>query len=109
MATTKQSAAEVLIVIDLAVEGDPDRTVLVGQRGDRPRVQVDDGQAPLAETDEGPRVDAFGVRSPVHDRVAHPPHERPLDFGPAEVDLPADAAHQRRAVRAGPSMPASVA
>src|SRR5262249_20372758 len=61
------------VVVDLAIERDPDGPVLIAHRLSPRLTQVDDAQTPVAENDAlvGALIDAKGVRTPGLDRVAH--------------------------------------
>src|SRR2546427_12034345 len=80
MALSLEFGAEHAVVVDLAVEDGPDRPVLVAHRlvaG----MQVDDGEAPVAEPAEivGGAPLAFSVRSPPADRRQHLPRLKRRD------------------------------
>ena len=89
--------AELAVVVDLAAEGQPDRSVLVRHRLMPGGREVDDREAAVPEGDallgEVPRAAVVGPA--VMDALAHGRHELLVDrevvAGPEE---PADAAHQ---------------
>src|SRR5688572_9880579 len=64
-------AAQLPVVVDLAVEDDPDRAVLVRDRL-LAAFEIDDAEAPHAERDAFADVDAFLIGAAVHDGPAHP-------------------------------------
>jgi hypothetical protein len=87
-----------LVVIDLAVVDDDDRAVLVVKRL-LSRGDVDDGEAPMTETDAGLDVHALAVGSPVRLRVVHALQQRTIDVPPnSSVEKAGDAAHTRQAL-----------
>src|SRR5688500_1891863 len=61
------------VVVDLAVVGDPDGVVLVGQRL-MAAGEIDDAEAAVAERRVAVDVQAGAVGSAVRDDVAHPAH-----------------------------------
>lgn len=91
-----QLGAEFLEVVGLAA---------VGERGARARrltrrhrlaaaLQVDDGEAPVAQGDVVRDPDAFRVRAPAGHRVRHGPRDVPV-HGAREVDPPCNTAHSK--------------
>ena len=74
MALRLEFGAEQAVVVDLAVEGCPDRPVLVAHRL-LASMHVDDGETPVAEPAEivGRAPLAFSVRPPTADRGQHLP------------------------------------
>jgi hypothetical protein len=80
--------AELAIVVDLAVEDDPDRAGLVVDRLP-PAGQIDDAQATHAEAHAGADMDAFVIRAAVPDHLAHAVHEVELRFLPRRRQRPA--------------------
>ncbi len=64
-------AAQLGVVVDLAVEGDPDRAVLVGHGLAALRAEVDDRQPGLAQADRTVRPDAAAVRPAVAQGAVH--------------------------------------
>src|SRR5689334_3115567 len=82
------------VVVDLAVEDQPQSLVLVGHRliaGE----QVDDAQATEAEADVGLDVETVGVRPAVAEGVGHRPERRRLHRfrRRAQIDDAADPTH----------------
>jgi hypothetical protein len=78
-------------VVDLAVEDDPDRLILVGH-GLVPAIgQVDDTETPVAQSDLflGEEADSHIVRPPMGKGLRHPLHQRLM----AETHNPTDTAH----------------
>ena len=63
-------------VVDLAVEDDPDRAVLVAERLIAGR-QIDDAEPPVAEADAGADVEAVRVGAAMRDRRGHRGEARP--------------------------------
>ena len=70
-----QLGAQLAVVVDLAVEDDTDRAVLVEDRL-VPAGQVDDRQPPHPEPDPPLDVDALVIGAAMHDRGAHAPNLR---------------------------------
>src|SRR5438105_3439969 len=60
---TGQSAMQLAVIVDLAVERKPHAAVLVGHRLAAVAREVDDGETPVDESDTGFGVDAFAVRT----------------------------------------------
>jgi len=61
---------QLLEIVDLAVEGDRDRVVLVEQ-GLLAAGDVDDGEPAMAEADAGREMEAAAVRAAMGDAVGH--------------------------------------
>src|SRR4051812_48560011 len=59
-------------IVDLTIEGDPNRAVLVGEGRDAAGVQIDNGEAPLPEANPCRDVDSLRVRTAVNECAAHP-------------------------------------
>ncbi len=97
MAPGFQLVAEGGEVIDLAVEDHPEGAILVAHRLAARLGQVDDAQAPMAETATYAlvmvQIDAKVVGPPMFHQGGHPPYEALVDLCPAEVQLTADPAH----------------
>jgi hypothetical protein len=74
MARRFELHSKLTVVVDLAVEHDPDRTIFVVDRL-LSRREVDDAQAPHAETDARLHMDPLVVRPAMPDDVAHPADE----------------------------------
>src|SRR5258706_4268022 len=70
MPALQQVLAQLLKVVNLPVEDDPDGSVLVANRL-MPRVEIDDAQAPHAKPHRTVHVDACIVRTAMPDRPAH--------------------------------------
>ena len=88
-----QIRSELPIIVDLAVEDDPDRPILVRNRlmaaGD-----VDDAEPAHPEAHGAVHVDAFVVGTPVNDGLTHRPDDSRLDLlVPVVIELSGDAAH----------------
>ena len=81
-------------VVDLAVEDEPERAVLVRHRLVGRLRQVDDRQPPVPESDRPVHVLPLGVRPPVRERPRHGGHD--LGRGrPFPRQIPADPTHAR--------------
>ena len=104
------SCADLGEVVDLAVEDDPDRAVLVAERLIAGR-EVDDAQPAVAEADAAVEIVAAGVGTAVRDGVGHRHQPRAIDrvcrvevessCNPAHVQIPAACARcARRRCRA---------
>src|SRR5260221_730170 len=93
MPAFQQILAQLLKVVNLPVEDDPDGSVLIANRL-TPRAQIDDAQALHSQTDRTLDIDAFIVRTPMTDRPAHPRDQlgmhRPVSL---EIQLATDTAH----------------
>ena len=84
-------------VVDLAVEHDPYRAVVVPHRLVAGGREVDDAESPVPEPDRPIGVDALAVRPSVRERRAHPEQQvLPHRAGGIEVELAGDAAHEWR-------------
>src|SRR5688572_23530266 len=70
VAAALEIAAQLAVVVDLAVEDNPDRPVFVRDRL-MTAFEVDDAQAAHAERHAIAEIDPFVVRTAVHDRGAH--------------------------------------
>ena len=91
-----QLGAELLEVIDLPVEGDPDGAVLVAHRLVAAG-EVDDAQPPLPEGHAAVGVRAPLVRAPVHEPGAEPLHLGPPHAPALQVEDARDPAHPAHA------------
>src|SRR6266571_132945 len=81
----QEPAAELAIIVDLTVEDDDLRAILVEDRLS-PARQIDDAEPPHPEADGALHIDALVVRPPMPDRVAHPPN-RGRGGGPGRVSV----------------------
>src|SRR6266516_231637 len=81
----QEPAAELPVVVDLPVEDDDLRAILVEDRL-APARQIDDAEPPHPEADGARYIDALVVRPPMPDRVAHPPN-RGSGGGPRGVSV----------------------
>ena len=90
VAAPLEVAAQLAMVVDLAVENDPRRAVLVPHRLVAAR-EIDDRQAPHGEADLAHDHLALVVGTAVGDRRVHPAERLALD--PVGVPFTADAAH----------------
>jgi hypothetical protein len=89
----EQLLAELGIIEQLAIEGDPDRPVLVGDRLSTPG-EVDDREATGAEDHAGLGVKLLVVRPPVGDGAGHsqePGHGELATVDP--IQYPGDSTH----------------
>jgi hypothetical protein len=88
-----EPAAQLLVVVDLAVEDDRFGAVFVEDRLLAPG-QVDDTEPSHSETHAPPHPDALVVRAAVLQGGAHPAHERLRDGALSlAIDQTSDAAH----------------
>src|SRR5688500_8168892 len=94
MPSALEVGAQLPKVVDLAVEDHPDGAVLIGQRSDPGRTEIDDGQPTFAETDALLRVDAFAIGPPMYERRAHARNQVPFHRRPVEGHLAANPTHQ---------------
>ena len=95
VAVALELAAQLAVVVDLAVADQPDRAVGVVQRL-LSAGQVDDRQPAVSERDERIVIDPFAVRPAMGQRIQHAPHgEVARRVGPVGVgiDDACDAAH----------------
>ena len=91
---------QLAVVVDLAVEDDPDRAVFVGHRL-MPALEVDDAQPAHAERDAVSEIHALIVRAAVHDGRAHVA-DLVLGYRRAvPADDSSNAAHRTRALPGG--------
>ena len=97
VAPALQVGAQLLKIVDLAVEDDGHRAVLVAD-GLRPSLEVDDAKPardqPHARLNEVPRL----VRPAVDDGIAHALQQRSVGRGARRVKEAGDAAHPRGSV-----------
>src|SRR5262249_26303794 len=93
VAARSQSIAQTLIVVNLAVENDPDRAVLIGKRLSA-AAEVDDTEPSMPKTSGALRINSESVRSAMADDGGHSLDDRALD-SPLFVKkkLSANAAH----------------
>ncbi len=80
-------------VVDLTVEDDPDRPVLVGQRCDCLIAEVDNRQTSLPEADVGSDVNSLRIGTTVNERAAHPVNQLARYRAIREFDLAGNATH----------------
>ena len=78
VATSDQMLAQRPVIVDLAVEDDPDRTVFIAD-GLMAGGKVDDAKAAHAQADLALREDAVVVRTAVGHDVAHAPQNAGID------------------------------
>src|SRR5262245_59216820 len=89
-----EQIAQLLVVVDLAVEHDPNGSVFVRNRLVAV-VQIDDAEAPHAEGNAVGQVDAFVVWSAVDHGVAHPADFVFEDWTPVPSNDSGYATHRR--------------
>src|SRR6185369_17401372 len=70
VSAAREPRPQLAVVVDLAVEHDPDGAVLV-RHGLVSVLEIDDAQPPHAEGDAVAEMDAFVIRSTVRHRAAH--------------------------------------
>ena len=75
MAASRQAGAQLLVVVQLAVQHDLRRAVFTGDRL-LPAGDVDDAQPPHADADAVGDERPVVVGAPVHDGIRHPPDDR---------------------------------
>ena len=92
MPTRLELAAELPEVVDLAVEDDPHRAVLVPD-GLAPGLEVDDPQAPHPQAHPRTQMKAVVVGAAMGDDPAHCAHLVQGDWAPVEAQRAGDAAH----------------
>ena len=99
-----QFVAQAEIIVNLSVEGDGDRAVLVVHGLRAVRREIDDRKPPVPERDRSLHEQAAAVRPAVRDDVGHAPQQflvrGPL---PVAVQEAADAAHGAASWRTGAS------
>jgi hypothetical protein len=80
-------------IVDLPIEYDPNRRILVRKGWVRPLRQVNDRKPPLAKPDVGRRMRPTRVRPAVHNGRAHLQNQGFRHDRTAEVNLAGYAAH----------------
>src|SRR6185312_11760662 len=89
-----QGAAQRLEIVNLAVEDEDDRAVLVLHRL-RASGEVDDAEATVAEADARLQVKSVPVRAPMRQGSGHPAQQGSVDRPrPAQVGYSGDPAHR---------------
>ncbi len=89
-----EPAAQLLVVVDLAVEDDLDRAVFVADRLVAP-FQVDDRQPPMRQPDPWLGPEPLGVRAAMGDRIAHGLQQAGIDrSGAVGVDDACNTTHR---------------
>src|SRR5271154_470066 len=68
---TQKKTAKLLVVVDLAIECDPDSAILVGQRL-MARTQVDNGEPPMPQPHIRSKVHSIIIRTAMADSIQHP-------------------------------------
>src|SRR5262245_29643527 len=71
-------AAQLPVIVALAIEDDLNRAVLVADRLVA-SLQVDDGEPAMRQADTGLAPEPLGVRTAMGDRVAHGLQQAPID------------------------------
>jgi hypothetical protein len=95
MSQLRKEGTKALVVVDLAVEDDPDRAVFVGD-GLMAALDVDDRQPPRREADSAVEKRSFIVRPPVGDGPGHGvEHQSLRPFARCRIEYSADATHER--------------
>src|SRR5881275_3181542 len=98
VAARDQTAPQLRVVVDLPVEHDHRRPILVEDRLVTAR-EVDDAEATHAQADGTVYVDALVVGAPMPDGVAHlPNHGRGDGMSRVAMDDADDAAHEPRGI-----------
>src|SRR5436190_3308090 len=87
-----QSLAEIEIVVDLAVEADPNRPIFVRQRL-LARAQIDNAQATMPKRPVPPHVQTRGIRSAVFLDIGHSLHDRSVYWRIIEVHETGNSTH----------------
>ena len=85
--------AQLLVVVDAAVEHQRQPEITVDHRLGAVGGQVDDRQPPMPERHRPVRHHAVGVRSARRHRAGHPDYGADIGRLPVEADLTADTAH----------------
>src|SRR5206468_9908622 len=94
MAAALQVAADLAVVVNLAVEDDPDGTVFIRRRL-LTGAQIDDAQSAVRQGGVGVEVETRFVRSAVGENVAHADRTRPgVVVDAISCNESGDAAHQ---------------
>ena len=76
----QQELAQFLVIVDFAVEDDPDALVLVAKRL-MAAAQIDNGKPAEAEPDLPGEIKTLIVRSAMHDGIRHPFQDGPGNLG----------------------------
>ncbi len=93
MAELREKVAQALVVVDFAIEDDPERPVFVRDRL-MASLDVDDGEPPRGEPGPGVEEGSFIVRTAVGDRSRHRFENGPVGFlGGNRIEDAADATH----------------
>jgi hypothetical protein len=92
MPAGEEPGSELGIVVDLAVEGDPDRSVLVAHRG-RAAVNVDDRQPSVAQPGGTFEEKAVAVRPSMSQGRRHPGQQFAVGSLPPAIHKSGDSTH----------------
>ena len=96
MSSGDQILFQFQVVVDLAVEDDPDGAIFVRDRL-LPGLQIDDCQAPHTQGDGLPHVEPFVIGAAMNDSVSHRAQKRRIRGSRrVDVDVSGDAAHSVR-------------
>jgi len=96
VAAGNELSAHLAVVIDLAIEGDPNGTVFVRERLVATG-KIDDAESPVAEPDIAVNGCALVVRAAMDHRVQRGLQVLPVDRRESsEVEDPANAAHEKQ-------------
>src|SRR5258708_382045 len=93
MTALPQRVPELAIVVNLAVEDDPDRTILVADWL-LAAFEVNDAQPSHAQSRAGPEVDPFLIGSAVHQHLAHGADFVFEDWFAVKANNSSDATHE---------------
>src|SRR5690606_41167826 len=93
VASSEEIVLDLLEVVDLAVVGDDDRVVLVVERL-LTALEIDDREAPVAESHAGLEMEPVAVGTARRERSVHRTHERFVN-GPTvpQIDDAGNSAH----------------
>ncbi len=95
VAPLDQPLPKLVEVVNLAIEHNPDRIVLI-REGLASRAQVNDGEPTMSQTDVSLDVMPVPVRTPVGQKASHPLHQPGVNAGALAIDkFPRNAAHTR--------------
>lgn len=107
MAASHQIPTQLQVIENLAIEGNPNRTILIAERL-LPAREIDNAETAMTQPDTQCEMKSFLIRTTMHERTRHPHDSGSIDRRePRRVDS-ADAAHRRSNLRgeARPKSPA---